>query len=188
MSTYIKPAFQIQRVNELENKLAQFREASLEQLIQRPNPKSWSPIEVAKHMVIGHEAYRNKIDKALQDNSTSPIQSEFKASAMPSFQIKRFPPKDGQIRFKMKTMKTFKPVFDPSELSKEESDAILSELENALKELKAWVETYRTKGISLKKFNSAISAMVRFNVPEACEFILCHNERHFLQFEKALNV
>lgn len=186
MSTFIKPAFQIQRINELENQLKAFQSLSIEELTRRPSPKSWSAIEVAKHMVIGHEAYRDKVNGALSLNSSNDVPSEFKASAIPSFLIKRFPPKEGQIKHKMKTMKRFKPVIDFSELNREGVDSILSELSEILEELKDWVEHYRTRSISMKKFNSAIGAAVRFNIPESCEFILCHNERHFLQMHRAI--
>lgn len=186
MSTFIKPAFQIQRINDLENRLKSFQSLSLEQLTKRPNPKSWAPIEVAKHMVIAHGVYREKIEKTLSIKSNNSVPAEFKATFIPSFLIKRFPPKDGEIIHKMKTMKKFDPVLDVSQLKQNQADAILKELEDILLELKNWVETYRTQSISLKKFNSAVGAVVRFNVPEACEFILCHNERHFLQLDRAL--
>jgi len=186
MSTFIKPTFQIQRINELENRLEQIKLLSLEALTHHPNLKSWSAIEAAKHMVFGHEAYREKVSKALLSKGINDIPSEFKASAIPSFLIKRFPPKEGEIKHKMKTMKRFKPVLNVSQLTNEDVKEILTELSETLSELKKWVETCRTQAISMKKFNSAIGAAVRFNVPEACEFILCHNERHFLQMERAL--
>lgn len=187
MSTYIKPAFQIQRINELEHRLEQIKEAPYETLKQRRNPKAWSPIEVAKHMVLAHMAYTDKVNRALKmKTNTSVMASEFKAAAIPSFLIKRFPPKNGVITFKMKTTRTFKPVLDVEHLNHQQIETVLSELESVLKELKGWIEQYRTHPVSLKKFNSAIGAVVRFNIPEACEFILCHNERHFLQLERAL--
>jgi hypothetical protein len=187
MRTHIKPAFQIQRINELENRLNQLNALSLEQLTRRPNAKSWSAIEVMKHMVLGHNAYQSKIDAALAlKPTTSEIPSEFRASAIPSFLIKRFPPKEGKIKFKMKTSKMFKPVMDVEQLSHSQIKTVLTELQDSLEELKTWVKAYRTMPVTNKKFNSAIGATVRFSIPEACEFILCHNERHFLQLERAI--
>ncbi|XOV67416.1 MAG: DinB family protein [Fluviicola sp.] len=187
MSTIIKPIFQIQRINDLENQLDKLKQLPLEQLTKRPNPKSWSPIEVAKHMIIAQNVYREKIENALAKDGNVQVQSEFKASVIPSFLIKRFPPKEGEVKFKMKTMKQFKPVLNVSKLSEKEAQEILSDLSERLKELKQWVETYRTRPISTKKFNSAIGAVVRFSIPEACEFILGHNERHFFQINQALS-
>jgi hypothetical protein len=131
--------------------------------------------------------YQTKLTEAFKGSASSEeIHSEYKASTIPSFLIKRFPPKEGVIKFKMKTTKMFKPVLDVDQLDAAEIQAILEELGATLKELKSWVEVYRTKAISMKKFNSALGAVVRFTIPEACEFILCHNERHFLQLERAL--
>lgn len=76
----------------------------------------------------------------------------------------------------MKTAKKFEPINVGEDMS-----LVINELVQNLEELKTWINQYRTSEISLKKFNSAIGPVVRFNVPEACEFILCHDERHFHQ-------
>ncbi len=187
MSTTIKPTFQIQRINALENRLSLIKEFDLEKLTHRPNDNSWSAIEVAKHMVIGHNAYTAKVKKAKVWLSTATeIPSEFNASSIPSFLIKRFPPQDGKVKFKMKTTKKFKPVLDNQSVNVSQAQSILDELEDSLQELKSWVEVYRARPVSMKKFNSALGPIVRFTIPEACEFILCHNERHFLQLERAI--
>ncbi|GAB5417823.1 MAG: hypothetical protein Crog4KO_24290 [Crocinitomicaceae bacterium] len=187
MSTTIKPTFQIQRINALENRLKSIQELNSEKLMHRPKEKSWSAIEVAKHMVIGHNAYTGKVKSALEwQSKTTEVPSEFQASSIPSFLIKRFPPQAGKIKFKMKTTKKFKPVLDLESIDASQLNAILEELDDVLKELKSWVEVYRGQPVSMKKFNSALGPIVRFNIPEACEFILCHNERHFLQMERAI--
>ena len=187
MSIYIKPAYQVQRINELENRLEAIRHNAFDDMVKRPHPKSWSPIEVAMHMVIGHNEYKDKLNQTLlKEVESNYIASEYKASIVSSFLIKRFPPQKGQIRYKMKTTKKFKPVLDLTNLDSEDVERVLTELEDILIQLKLWINTYRTKAISLKKFNSALGPLVRFTAPEACEFILCHNERHFLQLERAM--
>jgi len=188
MSTVIKPTFQIQRINKLENQLKSIQEKSYNDLIRRPSSKSWSPVEVAKHIVLAHEVYSQKINSKLRiPIKLGEATSEFKAAAIPSFLIKRFPPVNGKVKFKMKTSKVFKPVLDVENISEASVREILGQLSDVLEELKSWVNVYRSNPISLKKFNSAIGPIVRFTVPEACEFILCHNERHFLQLNKALS-
>ena len=182
MRVQIKPTYQVQRINQLLNQLEKLRTEEFKQMVRRPDQKSWSPIEVMKHMIIAHMPYQQKVNTALAAMSggtenVDPIQ----ASVIPSRLMKMFPPKEGKIRFKMKTGKKFKPVLDVDALSVEDVDAIYLELEDSLKELKSWVEQYRSGNGSMKRFNSAVGPIVRFNIPEACEFILCHNERHFLQ-------
>jgi len=185
MSVYIKPEFQIQRINDLENRLNAWKSNATDQWKHRPDSKSWSPIEVMQHMVLAHKVYRDKVRSALNWEVSTEIGNAIKASRIPSFLIQRFPPKDQRIRFKMKTMKQFKPILSVEHLSDQEIEQVWEEMTNSLSELKSWVEKYRNNPISMKKFNSAIGSVVRFNVPEACEFILCHNERHFLQVDRA---
>jgi len=184
MRVKIQPEQQIQRINHLKNVLKEYASLSDELLIQRPNEKSWSVLEVIKHMSIGHLAYREKIKNALA-NTEDKVQKidELSCTVIPNYLIKRFPPSEGKIRFKMKTTKKFQPMIMEEQVP---SAMVISELEECLDELKGWVDYYRTEPISLRKFNSAVGAMVRFNIPEACEFILCHNERHFYQIEKIL--
>lgn len=186
MRVIIKPEFQIQRINTLSAKLEELKSLPFVQLITRPNATSWSPVEVLLHMVVAHNAYQEKVTPLLQKATHGTGLNELKTSAIPSFLIKRFPPKEGIIRFKMKTMKKFNPMLDSETLDESELSELFVEMEHILNELKDWVNTYRTKNVSMKKFNSAIGATVRFNVPEACEFILCHNERHFQQITNAL--
>lgn len=184
MSVQIHPEQQIQRINALLTKLEEVRRLSTEELTKRPNEKAWSVIEVVKHMSIAHIAYRKKVKKALASPaSTKEGIDGIRSRAIPGFLIKRFPPKDGKIRFKMKTMRAFQPLLN---LQNVDTESEFIELKQCLEELKKWVNTYRTQPVSLRKFNSAIGAMVRFNIPEACEFILCHNERHFHQVSRIL--
>ncbi|MEO9531620.1 MAG: hypothetical protein ABJG68_12645 [Crocinitomicaceae bacterium] len=183
MRVKIQSEKQIQRINELINALGELKTIPEDNFIKAPTEKSWSGQEVIKHMSIAHKAYQSKIENALKiDDKVSEV-GELECSIIPSFLIKRFPPIEGKVKFKMKTTKQFKPVAIDS--SESVSDSII-ELENCLLELKAWVIHFRTNKVSLLKFNSAVGALVRFNIPEACEFILCHNERHFLQLKNTL--
>lgn len=177
---------QIQRINHLINELEEIR-TNGNLLRERPNEKAWSSIEVIRHMSIGHQAYQKNVSNALSQLKEA-LPAEFiVAKGVPSFLIKRFPPQEeGKIKFKMKTTKMFKPVYSDEEIGKMDLNPIIDELKNGLFELKSWVEDYRTKEAASKRFDSALGPIVRFNVAEACEFILCHNERHFQQIRNNL--
>lgn len=187
MSVYIKPEQQIQRINQLLGKLEAYKGHETDLLRQRPHEKAWSVFEVMKHMSVAHLVYRPKVEGKLElpAKQKAPVEN-LKSGAIVAFLLKRFPPAEGKIRFKMKTAKKFYPMLDNASIGDVEGQAVLSELEECLLELKSWVNHYRTKSVSLKKFNSAVGPVVRFNIPEACEFILCHNERHFQQAENTL--
>ena len=180
----ISPENQIQRINALIIKLQDFEKIPLTDLQKKPHEKAWNSIEVLRHMVIGHNAYREKIDTTIQKLPVSSDQlNGVKSRSIPSFLIKRFPPIEGEIKFKMKTGKIFEPSTEMGgvDLPKE-----FAEMQDCLIHLYDSVQAYRLKQVEKIKFNSAIGPVVRFNVAEACEFILCHNERHFRQIENNL--
>jgi hypothetical protein len=188
MRAQIKPTHQIQRINSLINQLKDLNELSTEAFTKRPHEKAWSGAEVLKHMIMAHEVYVKKVETALK--KLKPVNDEvdvLSTRAIPSFLIKRFPPQDGKIRFKMKTTKTFKPVLDNSKLTDGDVKNLLSGMEKTLHQLESWVEQTRKKDVLPVRFNSAIGAVVKFNASEACEFILCHNERHFQQLRNTIS-
>jgi hypothetical protein len=97
---------QLKRLNLLKQQSKDLASTAIETLKRRPDEKSWSVIEVVEHMVLGHQPYRSKIDAAVNKlKASEDVQDQIKSRNLPSFLIKRFPPKDGKIRFKMKTMK-----------------------------------------------------------------------------------
>lgn len=178
MRVTIKPEQQIQRINKLLSYLESTKERTDASLNHRTNEKSWSALETAKHISMGHKAYQPMIDATFSNSKGTKVEvDQLRCSYISSLLMKRFAPVDKQIKFKMKTMKKFQPIFDHDAVV--DTKMVIAELEACLNELKSWVNNYRTNPISLKKFNSAVGAVVRFNIPEACEFILCHNERHF---------
>lgn len=184
----INPKQQLERVAALHFRLDQFNTFTHEAWIKNANPKSWCALEVAKHISIAQIAYREKMSLAFQQLKAAPQPiSEIESTAIPSFLIKRFPPQAGVIRMKMKTTKRFEPLLKPEDRLEIEREAIVSELNACLHELEQWINLYPNKAVKSYRFNSAVGALVRFNVAEACEFMLCHAERHFLQLERALN-
>ncbi|MFK7785671.1 MAG: hypothetical protein AB8B56_11175 [Crocinitomicaceae bacterium] len=188
MRAHIKPTHQIQRINSLLNRLEEFKTQDRKTFMIRPTEKAWSGAEVLKHMIIAHGVYEEKVENALL--KLKPVNEEVdvvSTRAIPSFLIKRFPPKDGKIRFKMKTMKTFKPMLDVNELSENDVNDLLTEMQKTLNQLSSWVEQTRKNDVLPIRFNSAVGAIVKFNASEACEFILCHNERHFQQLTNTIS-
>ena len=184
----IIPEDQIGRINKLASRIEGIQNLDLEILKKRPHEKAWSSIEVVEHMILGHKDYVEKINQALAiiQEQKEPIE-KIRSRAMPSFLIKRFPPKEGKIRFKMKTMKRFYPVFDLKDVNQEKAEDIFKNFFESLDHLMNAVEQYRTKDATSHIFPSAVGAWVRFNVAEAIEFIICHNERHMQQIENVLS-
>ncbi|MFT5860457.1 MAG: hypothetical protein ACI865_002570 [Flavobacteriaceae bacterium] len=184
----IYPEQEIARINHLFSRLENYRDVNHDLLIRRSTERSWSVIEVVKHMVLAHNAYCEKIETTVVKlGDIEGTCDSVKANFLPSSLIKRFPPKDKKINFKMKTMKGFQPVFEAEDFNKVDSNELFDEFAKTLSQLKGWVEIYRMKNVTSIRFNSAIGAIVKFNSAEACEFILCHCERHFQQIDNVLN-
>lgn len=181
----IKVEDQLKRLDALRLKAEAFKTAG-DTMLKRPEEKKWSGIEVVKHMYIAYAAYIPKIEGALSKLPESEKVEKIVARAIPSFLINRFPPNDGKIRFKMKTFGKFKPLVNPNSLSEEEAQRIYEQFSESLNKLTEWTHAYRTKDVKAVRFNSAAGASVRFNVAEAVEFIIAHNERHCQQIENTL--
>ncbi len=178
---------QLERIQIMRAKSDFLKKQSFADLTKTPNPKSWSAIEAIEHMVIAHKAYEDKIDNCLKELGASNQDiNEVTARSIPSYLIKRFPPKEGKIKFKMKTFKRFYPIFNIKNIGQDQIDLTLSNFEKSLDHLESAVKLYPSKNVESIKFNSAIGATVKFNVAEACEFVICHNERHLLQAENVL--
>jgi len=187
MRAQIKPIHQIQRINSLLNQIEEFKTQDSKAFMKRPNEKAWSGAEVLKHMIIAHVVYEEKVESALARLKPANEEVEVLSTrAIASFLIKRFPPKEGRIRFKMKTSKVFKPMLKMDELTENDVNDLFTEMQKTLHQLASWVEQTRKKDVLPIRFNSAVGATVKFNASEACEFILCHNERHFQQLTNTI--
>lgn len=188
MRVQIKPTHQIRRINLLQNQLTEISKLDHRLLAKRPRQESWCCTEILKHMFVAQLTYAKKIDLALPKLRAVEEEVEVLSSSLiPSYLIKRFPPVEGKIKFKMKTTKQFKPMLENTNLNQLSINEIVDEMNDSLIQLKGWVEDTRKKDVKTVRFNSAIGPVVRFNVSEACEFIICHNERHFQQLYNTLS-
>ena len=85
----------------------------------------------------------------------------------------------------MKTLKKFEPT--PSNAIVQLDIAkIFKNFFDAHESLKESILASREKLMDHKKFSSAIGPIVRFHLPEAFEFLICHAERHKVQIEGIL--
>ncbi len=151
MRVKIKPTHQIQRINILRNQLAEIITMDNSLIMKRPHDKAWCCVEVIKHMVVSQLAYEVKIDKALlQSEQVSDEIDYLPTRAIPSFLIKRFPPVEGEIRLKMKTLKQFNPTLNVEKMTSQDVDVIVREMNNSLSQLENWVDQTRKKNDSIQ--------------------------------------
>ena len=182
----LTPENQIQRLNTLLNDMGSLKELHLSQLTHQPHPKSWSVLQVLEHLTIAHGLYYNKIANALETSSDNPTSVwEYRPRFWNRFVIQGQRPKNGKRPFKMKTLKKFEPTVTAL-VTQEDTDTVFKDFFNAHETLKESILASRTKIMDHQRFSSAIGPIVRFHLPEAFEFLICHMERHQVQLEGIL--
>lgn len=182
----LTPENQIQRLNALLNFAASLKELTLSQLTYQPSPKSWNVLQVLEHLSIAYSLYHDKINGALAASSNSESSVwEYRPGFWNRFIIRGQRPKNGKRPFKMKTLKKFEPILSNSSIRKGGA-TVFKNFFDAHESLKESILESREKLADHKKFSSAIGPIVRFHLPEAFEFLICHAERHKVQIEGIL--
>lgn len=181
---------QIRRLNLINTAVENFQELPFTILNRKPNAKQWSIIEVVGHMNQAYEDYRQKIDHAIQTfpKKANEISETYTANGMGKMAINMIRPKNGQRKWKMKTMKKFEPDAVLSKASKAEIEATFQHFFEIQQHLKTAILASRELDVKKHKITSAIGPIVRFYLPDCFEFIISHEERHVLQIQELLSI
>jgi len=174
---------QINRIDQIINSVYKLNNVSEEVLNKNPDAKTWSVLQVVNHIDIANRLYEEKIKKVLgklPKTSNGHVLSY--SSAMNRWIVKSMRPIQNKRKWKMKTLKKFK----PGQSSSLDKSVIQSFIEN-LQHLKAFVEEARHKQTKGARISSAIGPIVKFEPPECFEFIINHTERHMVQIEHILS-
>ncbi len=176
---------QLQRIEQLTNRLKAIQEDAFQKLVTKPAPKKWSVVEVILHMTQAHMFYEPKLKRLMETlpKSQQPV-STIKPSWLTNFLVNGFRPKEGKVRFKMKTFGPFQPQL--SNLTEQEVEKAFNDFYSQLEVSKTAIAACRGLDVKRKKVNSALGPLVRFNLAEAIEFMLAHDERHLFQIERVL--
>ena len=184
----LTPEHQIQRLNVIINRVEELQKLSLESLTTAPNYKAWSILEVLEHLHIAYSLYQAKIENVLASVSKTGVVSwKFKARPWQRFVIEGQRPKGKKRPFKMKTLRRFEPLLSRKGLSKEEVDRVFERFFDSYTKLRTSIVESRGKSMGHKTISSAIGSLVRFYLPEAFEFLVCHAERHIVQIDEILS-
>ncbi len=179
---------QIQRLNRILHKVEQLQELGTKTLTTPANAKSWSIIEVVKHLNIAYDIYRPKIDAYLnQASDTQEDPAGFRVRAWQKIIINMQRPKGDVRKWKMKTLKRFEPLLDIQALDDNMIKEIFATFFEAHLHLKTGILESRAKNVRQQTITSAIGPAVKFYLPEAFEFLLCHLERHMVQIKEILD-
>ena len=183
-SLMLTPENQIQRLNTILSKVNALRKLDGKALTVRPNPKSWSIVEIVTHLNIAYLHYNDRVADLLQKlpNRANGYVS-FKTRPWQRFVINGTRPKGEQRKWKMKTLKKFEPLLEMNSLNQKGIDEIFQKFETLHLHLKNSILESRTKEVTYIKIDSAIGPIVKFYLPECFEFLLVHLERHMVQID-----
>ncbi len=183
----VTPEHQIQRLNQILNKIPELQGMPLATVTKAPSPKSWNVLEVLEHLSIAMDLYTPKLEQAFSELIPSNSGSwSFNVRPWQRFVIAGQRPKGKKRPFKMKTLKRFEPLFNPETLDAQKRSAVFERFLKSYQDLKAHIVSSRTKQMKHRPFSSAIGPIVKFYLPEAFEFLLCHAERHMVQIDEIL--
>ncbi|MEO1012496.1 MAG: hypothetical protein AAFX53_14415 [Bacteroidota bacterium] len=184
---HVTPENQIQRLNGIFNQMALWQELEPRILYHRPQSKAWNVLEVIEHLSIAYSFYRKRIETSLE---ASPVSNNgawvFKVRPWQRFVIEGQRPKGQKRPFKIRTLKRFVPHLAEEAGSITQARATFDRFYGQYGHLKDRILESRAKNVEGQQINSAIGPMVRFYLPEAFEFLICHAERHKVQIEETL--
>ena len=176
----ILPEKLIQKSNQIEHFVASHL-ASLDHDIlgSRPDPKSWSILEVIEHLNLTFKIYGPQLEQ--QFKQCPPYATEkpdlIRASWLKGQFIRSMEPRSGKRKWKMKTFKSLEP--------RTELDTnCISLFLNNQKSISHWVKESRNLEVSKVKIISAIGPILTFGWWDCLAFVLSHEERHIQQIKE----
>ncbi len=169
--------------NELQNQLnAQiqlansFKELGLDVLNNKESLKKWSVLECFDHINLSTLVYTDQLEKTSLDSGSEEF---IKIGWKGNFFAEGMRPKDEVISYKMKTFKRLNP----------KSNLTLDAIEEFLRlsnKLSTFISDHQNDKWNNIKVVSALGPVLKFNLGEALNFVIAHNERHLLQAKNAL--
>ena len=148
-------------------------------LAQRPQPNKWSFLECINHLSLTYKDYLPRVKQAIEEGKTVKG-THFNQGFFGRMMINSMTPKEGKIKLKVKTLGKFIP---PPESAPDFSilDTFLEQHQEFIKLLEAATPLHGGK----IRLNSAIGSVLRFRLGDCCQFLVGHNERHWLQAQQA---
>lgn len=173
------------RTRELRNDVQKnFYFLETEELRRRPSPKKWSIIEVFAHINLTQHHYIKSISKALME-APEVNHDEVQLSWMGKQLEAAMQPRDGVIRWKMKTFAKIDPVKRAKKGIALDEKVIFRDFINDVEELEELMLKAYDVDISAVKVPTVLP-FLKINVADAFAFNLAHTERHLLQAKRVL--
>jgi hypothetical protein len=166
-------------------RLEELRSLDESTLTRRPAQGRWSIAEIAEHMNLTSGHYYKRMRKVYRDpRSKLRYMEHFEPGRFGEISVKAMRPgPDGKINWKMKTLGMFEPRMGPAKGMR-----ALEELRSMLEGLVELLELARVRGLEGERITSTLGPILRFKAGDAFRFPIAHQQRHFLQMDRTLEV
>jgi hypothetical protein len=148
-------------------------------LNRKSNSDSWSLLECFEHMNRYCRYYNPELLKALNDCPNSSGDSEIRSTWLGRKFIKMMDPSNAK---KQKTLKRMNPINSRLPAS------VVEEFKNHQIELDAIIRMAATEDINPGKVPVEFLRLLNLNVADTLRFVILHQQRHFLQLQRILQM
>jgi hypothetical protein len=153
----------------------------IRRLEQRPRPKAWSALEVVEHLNILSGHYVRRLRKAYAGNGIFRKDGFLPGRWGEKLTTAMRPLPDGRIPGPMRTLWFFEP-----KAAHAKGRQSLRDFRALLDEQVMLLDKASTMGIEGPRITSTLGPILRFKIGDAFRFMIAHQQRHFLQIDRAL--
>ena len=151
-------------------------------LERRPRPDSWSILEILEHLNLSSGHYVRRLEEIYTGKGKLKLTEQFIPGRWgEKFTRSMLPLPDGSVANPMRTIWFFRPKAAATKGIKS-----LTGFEILLETQLTLLNTARSKGLDGTKVTSTLGPLFRFKPGDAFRFMIAHQQRHFLQLERAL--
>jgi hypothetical protein len=149
-------------------------------LLQQPAPDKWSAAQAVEHLNTYGRYYLPALEKAISTGKL-PANAWFRSGWLGAYFTRSMKPQpDGTIPNKMKAFKHYVPVPDLN------AQAVLAEFEQQQLKLLELLTRGLQVDLNQKSIPVSIAPFIKLKIGDAFNFLIAHEQRHFLQAERVL--
>ena len=161
--------------------LQQIKKNDPEILMTQPGPGSWSVAQVLEHLVSYGVYYLPLIESKLRDAKNSPA-TYFKSGFLGAYFTRSMLPKNGEVKNKMKAPANHRASSDP------DSSHMIEEFLEQQYLLLQLLEDAGKKDLNAIRIPISLTKLIKLKLGDVFGFLIAHQERHFVQLHRALEV
>ncbi|TVR83032.1 MAG: DinB family protein [Saprospirales bacterium] len=155
----------------------EFSNLSEEDLLMKPDGKSWSVGECLEHLSLYSDYYHPAILRAMKDTGPGKTKVVFESGRVGNFFAKSMLPKEKGFKMGSPSDKNPSKVGVP--------DQVVKRFLNHQKEMLRLLAMARDHDLNKIKVPISISKWIKFRLGDTFRFVINHNQRHIIQAVKA---